>query len=307
MKHLLQCMTVLAFLCMTATTAFATDYNIWVKGTQVTDANKTDVLGDSKVKYDPGNQKLYLFDNCHIVVGNNGYEAIKIGSGFSLLTIAVSRNVVIEGSTQTGYPIIKVQSQVIIRGNNSISDYLDGACYLKCIGHNPTDAIKDEGSASQIGVLLENVSVAFELYDNAYLVGNGNTNLGIGDNTALKVSNTTGTQCIYDDTRFYKTDSQDFTVCYPGHASWNSTTRKIENASFATGDNKELHIVSYKFLWGVNIAGIRLYNTQANNGNFGLCHTIQGQYISGSISVSDRNGWILLDNATISSGEDLYR
>ena len=154
MKHLLQCMTVLAFLCMTATTAFATDYNIWVKGTQVTDANKDDVLGDGQVKYNPGQKRLYLFSNCHIVVGNNGYEAIKIGSGLTDLNIVVAKNVVIEGSTQSGYPIIKVQSPVIIRGHDGVTDYLNGACDLKCIGHNTKDAITDEASAQLSSVLL---------------------------------------------------------------------------------------------------------------------------------------------------------
>ena len=297
-------MTVLAFLCMTATTAFAKDYNIWVKGIQVTDANKSNVLGDGKVEYIPAIRTLYLYDNCHIVVGNSFYEAIKIGSGFSYpVEIAVFKNVVIEGSTQHGYPIIKVQSPVIIRGHNSVTGYLDGACDLKCIGHNPTDAITDEASStSEHGFKFQNISVAFELDAYAYLVDDNNADqtFGIGDNVALKVSNTTGTRCIYDDTQLYKTGSQDFTVCYPGHARWNSTTHKIDNNAFKTGDNKELHIVSRKFLWGVIIANIKLYNTQANSGHFGLCDTIQGQYISGSVSVTGRHGWIDLDNATIS-------
>ena len=155
---------------------------------------------------------------------------------------------------------------------------------------------------------MKNISVAFELYYNAYLVDNGNTdqNFGIDNNVALKVSNTTGVQCTWDNTRFIKMGSENFTVCYPGPASWNSSTRKIGSAAFQPGDNKELHIVSNKFLWGVNIAGIDLYNTQANSGNFGLCDTIQGQYISGSVSVTGRNGWLYLDNATISSGYGIY-
>lgn len=38
----------------------AATYDIWVKGVQVTDANKNDVLGDGKVSYDPSNYMLTL-------------------------------------------------------------------------------------------------------------------------------------------------------------------------------------------------------------------------------------------------------
>lgn len=47
---------VLAFviaLTMIPLSAFAEDYEIWVGGTQITDANQDDVLGDGKVSYNP--------------------------------------------------------------------------------------------------------------------------------------------------------------------------------------------------------------------------------------------------------------
>lgn len=68
-------------LCLTLTMS-AADYQVWVKGTQVTDANKNDILGDGKVYYSSSQKYLVFADgtditsSSHILSANQDLQII---------------------------------------------------------------------------------------------------------------------------------------------------------------------------------------------------------------------------------------
>ena len=64
------------------TTAQAANYDLWVGGTQVTDANKGDVLGDGKVSYDPATLTLTLSNGASVAcTGLQSQAATGYGNG----------------------------------------------------------------------------------------------------------------------------------------------------------------------------------------------------------------------------------
>ena len=87
-RKLAACMTAAALMTsLCSVTAFAdTEYPLWVGSTQVTDANKDDILNDGgKAKYDPETQTLTL-DNPTITGyhSDHGYSAQVFADGFAL-------------------------------------------------------------------------------------------------------------------------------------------------------------------------------------------------------------------------------
>ena len=109
------------------TTAQAANYDLWVGGTQVTDANKGDVLGDGKVSYDPATLTLTLSNGASVAgTGSASQAATGYGNGiYSLvngLTIAVDGTVTVSASTSnTAFNGIYLDGNTTITGNGSLT------------------------------------------------------------------------------------------------------------------------------------------------------------------------------------------
>ena len=109
------------------TTAQAANYDLWVGGTQVTDANKGDVLGDGKVSYDPATLTLALSNGASVAgTGLQSQAATGYGNGiYSLvngLTIAVEGTVTVSASTSnTAFNGIYLDGNTTITGNGLLT------------------------------------------------------------------------------------------------------------------------------------------------------------------------------------------
>ena len=109
------------------TTAQAANYDLWVGGTQVTDANKGDVLGDGKVSYDPATLTLTLSNGASVAgTGLQSQAATGYGNGiYSLvngLIITVEGTVTVSASTSnTAFNGIYLDGNTTITGNGSLT------------------------------------------------------------------------------------------------------------------------------------------------------------------------------------------
>ena len=72
-------------------TASAASYAVWVRGTQVTDANKNDVLGDGTVRYNPTMSTLYLTDAGSLNATEGSHNSAVLYASGSL-TVEVAGN-----------------------------------------------------------------------------------------------------------------------------------------------------------------------------------------------------------------------
>lgn len=100
-------------LMLTAMTVNAASYNIWVKGIQVTDANKNNILGDGKIKYDSDNKYLE-FIGANITASSTGTTKQERACVYvsQEVTVLIEGNVTMTGSgdytpfiAAGGYPI----------------------------------------------------------------------------------------------------------------------------------------------------------------------------------------------------------
>ena len=64
----------LGILLVMGLTASAAEYDLWLKGVQVTDDNKDDVLGDGVFQYNNEEKKLCVNGECTSGTAHNAYE-----------------------------------------------------------------------------------------------------------------------------------------------------------------------------------------------------------------------------------------
>ncbi|MBR6399978.1 MAG: hypothetical protein IKS17_01975, partial [Firmicutes bacterium] len=100
-----------------------TEYPLTIAGTQVTEYNTSDILGDGVFKYDPDTKTLTVNGNCRVLKGS------VINSNISGLTINVAGNSVLTANNGAAVDL-KKKAAVITSTNNSTLDINSniGAC-----------------------------------------------------------------------------------------------------------------------------------------------------------------------------------
>lgn len=111
-------------LCLTLTVS-AADYQVWVKGTQVTDANKNDILGDGKVSYN-SSQKYLIFE-----------DGTDITSDYHILSANQDLQIIINGKVRLN--VTKNNSPLRLSGGykyiiNRFSSTTKASLDLQCTG-----------------------------------------------------------------------------------------------------------------------------------------------------------------------------
>ncbi len=127
-------------------TAYAAEYELYIGSTQVTDANKGDILGDGKASYDPGTATLYL----------NG---VSIGEGNSHCDDEYGY----EYSLYSGTDVVK---NLVITGNNSFAS-TDNGMFFKVMGPTEDDNVYAKHSLMITGSGTLTSTVAGDYYDAA--------------------------------------------------------------------------------------------------------------------------------------------
>ena len=134
---------------------FATSYQLWIAGTQVTDSNYGNVLGDGAFYYDASGSTLYVYGDC------NSSETI-IRSEIPGLTIFIANDVSFYGN---GQYVMELAADTVVTGHSTLDISAD------------TDGINVTGSAT----------LEFD-HENVYLYANGRGLNGAGTMPKLKVT-----------------------------------------------------------------------------------------------------------------------
>ena len=123
-------------------TASAAEYDLWIKGTQVTDENKADILGDGVLRYDSDLQVLTISGSCGSgspdmpglgVTGTYGSQIIR--SSINGLTINVDTDSILDTSnTIESTSTVKLEGNTLIKGSGNLSiagssHWNAGSCY----------------------------------------------------------------------------------------------------------------------------------------------------------------------------------
>lgn len=150
MKKKVVSMIVLLAMCFSLlpTVALAentTTYDIWVGGTQVTDANKADVLGDGSVKYD-SEEKILSLNNANITTASGySYSDGKVAGIYADCDLAIR----LTGNNTVAAPTAqKVSSGIRVTGELNI----EGSGSLQAIG---ADITTTSGSAYSYGICVD--------------------------------------------------------------------------------------------------------------------------------------------------------
>ena len=208
-------------------------YNLWVKGIQVSPANRDDVLRDGTVSYNPGDKTLTL-DNASFTISSN----YGLRNGIDTLRI----NLV---------------------GTNSITASGYGALYT----YNNNLIIKGHGTldlSGELGLFAYNSNVTVEGGCTINASSNSNS-YGIYGNTtkSLTITNSKVTaQGASGSASLYGFGSLNLTGCSltsPSGAVWDATDHRVENANgFAVTAQVIISPISYN----ISVAGIPV--TSAN-------------------------------------------
>ena len=103
-------------------------YPVWVSGIRVTEANKSNVLGDGNVSYDPASKTLTVLDGTNITEGYSYAKALIYSDEEDTLTIDAPKGLTLNSETaMTG---VKTKNALII--NNNVDITIDGG-YGDCI------------------------------------------------------------------------------------------------------------------------------------------------------------------------------
>lgn len=112
--------------------ASAASYSVWVLGTQITDDNKNDVLGDGTVSYNATYQILYLNAMGARVAANNNHGGAAIYADGDLTIVATGYNAVNQASfgVRTGGNLYVHGSGRLVAGGIDSGVYTGGTLYL---------------------------------------------------------------------------------------------------------------------------------------------------------------------------------
>ena len=112
--------------------ASAASYSVWVLGTQITEDNKNDVLGDGTVSYNATYQILYLNAMGARVAANNNHGGAAIYADGDLTIVATGYNAVNQASfgVRTGGNLYVHGSGRLVAGGIDSGVYTGGTLYL---------------------------------------------------------------------------------------------------------------------------------------------------------------------------------
>lgn len=187
------------------TVANAAEYNLWVFGTQVTDANKNDILGNRLVRYDPEQKQL-------TIAGSISSSGVFINNYINGLVIYVASDATISCNNN----VIQLYGHTTITGPGKLAlvSTISGAVDICCYGYNLTikDANVSVSAPSKKCITGGSSGKTQLIVDNAKLVTNGNIYNCLGGitlkNAALDMSegNCIGKSAIEDKNGFNAVD-----------------------------------------------------------------------------------------------------
>lgn len=231
----------LLVLMLTAMAVNAADYNIWVKGIQVTDANKNDVLGDGKVMYDSANKYLE-FIGANITASSTGTtkQARACVYVSQEVTVLIQGNVTMTGSGDytpfiaAGGNAIKFTTRVGVESKASLT--VKSATYraMEFWGSNPVE------------FKMMNVNVTGGEYG-IYAESGRQLKLTCCD---FSVTGATNSAPIYG----FKSITTEDTSISPNDLTYDTTTRYYKQGG-------KLYTGTVKFeteKYGINVAGIEV-------------------------------------------------
>ena len=140
-----------------------TQYDLWVGGTQVNDANKDDVLGNGKVTYNPATSTLTLKGGTIQANNTSSSTNYRLGCGIYSevdgLTIDVRGNTTVQGDYEKSYEGINLHKNTTITGTAQLTakgyyGIIEGSSVgLRnlTIGGNVTIVAEGTGSCGLIG------------------------------------------------------------------------------------------------------------------------------------------------------------
>lgn len=155
------------------------DYQLWIKGTQATNWNKDDVLGDGTVSYDPDKGILTL-NGADITADAGsakmfGYTGICY-KGDEDLIIDASEASTVMGTEEGGVGIVSTKN-ITIKGTLTVGGDISG---INCSGSKITVSGKVNAAGRGTGVYLESGDITVE--SGAELTATGDEAAGIGIN-----------------------------------------------------------------------------------------------------------------------------
>jgi len=298
----------------------AASYNIWVKGTQVTDANKNDILNDGKgkVKYDSSNNIL-SFDNVSINSNTSGTDQ-KTGSclyTLKALTICIKGDVTL--TSYSSYSAVYIMGGFNVTFSTYSGNETDANLKIKA----SEDALTYGGTGTlQFRMMNVNIEsgdkaiksdtgLALKLYNCDFSVTGGTESSPIYGPKSIETEGTsiTNSELTYDTSAhfFRKNGSQ-----YKGKISWEATKYGIQvagkdvtirNKSYILGDKD----ASVTFDPNANLLTLKKA-TIVGGSNFGISATddlniaLEG---NSKITSSSNNGIYTKGNLTI-TGDGPY-
>ena len=203
-----------------------TQYDLWVGGTQVNDANKDDVLGNGKVTYNPATSTLTLKGGTIQANNTSSSTNYRLGCGIYSevdgLTIDVQGNTIVQGDYEKSYEGINLHKNTTITGTAQLTakgyyGIIEGSSVgLRnlTIGGNVTIVAEGTGSCGLIG--------NYRYYKGQYTYY---ATLAIKDNATVKAKGSTNTASLglWQDLTL---DSY-HEITAPSGAEWNATMHDI--------------------------------------------------------------------------------
>lgn len=203
-----------------------TSYDLWVGGTQVTDANKEDVLGNGYVSYSPATSTLTLKGGT--IKGNNTDSSANFRLGCGIysevdgLTIDVQGNTTVQGDYEKYYAGINLHlnttitgtAQLTAKGQYGIIAGSSSGLTNLTIGGNVTVVAEGTGSCGLLG--------EYRYFKGKYTYY---ATLTIKDNSTVMAKGATNTTSLGLWQDFTLAGSHEITA--PSGAKWNATTHNI--------------------------------------------------------------------------------
>lgn len=209
MKKIYSFSLCLAFLTLFAANSLAENYDLSVAGKQVTDVNRTDILGDGKVSYDPITNTLTL-NNATIV----NYDGNGIENRISNLVINVIGSNTVTADGRGACAIGANQNFCITGGGSLVANAGDPGCGIL---------------ARTCGITIANVTITANAQWGISGMGYNDETLTI-KNATIKAIGTDGSICD-----FISITLEDCTITQPAGAVVDGGAVKL-NGKVATGE-----------------------------------------------------------------------
>lgn len=262
----------------------ATDYELWVGGTQVTSYNAEDIRGDGKFSYNASTKKLTIYNGAYINANSTtGWGMHGIVSRIVGLTIDFRGNADIKGKNNA----MNLYQNTTITGNGSYTINLTGT---ETYGIYCT-ADLTIGSASSGGI--------FKIKAKNYAICNNTSDKTpklhiIGPDVSVSAESTANSIPIYG----YSTlDVDDGRIAVPGEATYNYKKYMLTYLNGNTVYGKAVIAGDGKLTrYNLTVGKVPL-----NNYN---CTDIKGSCItSGKVSYDPDTRTLTLDNANINTAD----